>query len=192
VNGNRRISDDASLEEQIRTIRLIAFDFDGVFTDNMVYVFEDGTEAVRCFRGDGLGLRKLEQAGIATVIISTETNLVVSARSRKLRIRCVQGCEDKRAALESIAQELGISLAQVAFVGNDINDWPCLTSVGLPIVVQDAHPDVISHARYQTRTPGGHGAVREVCDLFERVLTSKLETQDPRPKTQDLFPRPKS
>jgi YrbI family 3-deoxy-D-manno-octulosonate 8-phosphate phosphatase len=66
---------------------------------------------------------------------------------------------------------LGISLAQVAFVGNDINDLPCLTSVGLPIVVRDAHPDVVPHARYQTNTPGGRGAVREVCDLFESVLT---------------------
>ncbi len=64
---------ESSLHEHIRTIRLVAFDFDGVFTDNMVYVFEDGSEAVRCFRGDGIGLRKLERAGIETVIISTET-----------------------------------------------------------------------------------------------------------------------
>ena len=172
---NHLISNDTALQECIRLIRLVAFDFDGVFTDNMVYVFEDGSEAVRCFRGDGIGLRKLERLGIATVIISTETNPVVSARSRKLGIRCVQGREDKRAALETIIQEMGLSLTQVAFVGNDINDLPCLTVVGLPIVVQDAHPDVIPHARYQTKALGGHGAVREVCDLFERVLASKQE-----------------
>jgi 3-deoxy-D-manno-octulosonate 8-phosphate phosphatase (KDO 8-P phosphatase) len=166
---------DPSLEERIRAIRLVAFDFDGVFTDNMVYVFEDGSEAVRCFRGDGIGLRKLEQEGIEPVIISTETNRIVSTRSRKIGIRCVQGCDDKRAALGSIVEEMGLSLEQVAFVGNDINDLPCLTCVGLPIVVQDAHPDVIPHARYQTRAQGGHGAVREICDLFERVLTSKQE-----------------
>ena len=172
-SGN--IPDDPSLDKRIRAIRLVVFDFDGVFTDNMVYVFDDGSEAVRCFRGDGFGLRKLERVGIETVIISTETNPVVSARSRKLGIRCVQGCKDKRAVLETITQEMGLSLAQVAFVGNDINDLPCLTCVGLPIVVQDAHPDVIPHARYQTRAQGGHGAVREVCDLFERVLASKQE-----------------
>ena len=159
----------------LEAIRLVAFDFDGVFTNNMVYVLENGPEAVRCFRGDGIGLRKLERMGIETIIISTETNPVVSARSRKLGIRCVQGCEDKRAALETIIQEMGLSLTQVAFVGNDINDLPCLTCVGLPIVVQDAHPDVIPHARYQTRARGGHGAVREICDLFERVLASKQE-----------------
>lgn len=168
-------ADELSLEQRIRAIRLIAFDFDGVFTDNMVYVFEDGSEAVRCFRGDGIGLRKLKRAGIEMVIISTETNPLVSTRSRKLRIRCVQGCEDKRAALEAIVQEMGLSMVQVAFVGNDINDLPCLTCVGLPIVVQDAHPDVIPHARYQTTARGGHGAVREVCDLFERVIELNVE-----------------
>lgn len=164
---------ELSLEQCIRGIRLVVFDFDGVFTDNKVYVLQDGSEAVRCFRGDGIGLCKLEGAGIELIILSTETNSVVSARSRKLGIRCVQGCENKRAALESIAQEMGLSLAQVAFVGNDINDLPCLTSVGLPIVVQDAHQDVIPHARYVTRARGGHGAVREVCDLFEKVLISQ-------------------
>jgi len=172
---NYLISNDTALQECIRLIRLVAFDFDGVFTDNMVYVFQDGSEAVRCFRGDGIGLRKLARMGIETIIISTETNPVVSARSRKLGIRCVQGCEDKRATLETIIQEMGLSLTQVAFVGNDINDIPCLTCVGLPVVVQDAHPDVIPPARYQTRARGGHGAVREICDLFERVLASKPE-----------------
>jgi len=162
------------LKDLLAKIRLVAFDFDGVFTDNMVYVLEDGTEAVRCFRSDGLGLQKLEQLGIETAIISTEANPVVSARARKLKIRCVQDCRDKRAALESIAKESGISLTEVAFVGNDINDLPCLECVALPIVVQDAHPDVVSTARYQTKNPGGHGAVREVCDLFERVLSKKL------------------
>jgi 3-deoxy-D-manno-octulosonate 8-phosphate phosphatase (KDO 8-P phosphatase) len=166
------INETRSLEERIREIRLVVFDFDGVFTDNTVYVFEDGREAVRCFRGDGIGLQRLEQRGIATLIISTETNPVVSARSRKLRIHCVQGCNDKRATLETSVQEMGLSLTQVAFVGNDINDLPCLMCVMLPIVVQDAHPEVIPHALYQTKVRGGHGAVREICDLFERVLAS--------------------
>ena len=161
---------DNPLKELIGTIRLVAFDFDGVFTDNMVFVFQDGREAVRCCRGDGLGLKKLARRKIATVIISTETNPVVSARSLKIGLRAIQGCEDKVQALESVARELDLPLSQVAFVGNDINDLPCLQEVGLPIVVGDAHPDVIPYARYRTRALGGHGAVREVCDLFERVL----------------------
>ena len=93
----------------IRRIRLVAFDFDGVFTDNMVYVFEDGREAVRCFRSDGIGLHKLKKLGIETVIISTEANPVVSARAHKLKIRCIQDCQDKRAVLEDIAHDQGIA-----------------------------------------------------------------------------------
>jgi 3-deoxy-D-manno-octulosonate 8-phosphate phosphatase (KDO 8-P phosphatase) len=158
--------------EGFRKIRLVAFDFDGVFTDNMVYVFENGLEAVRCFRSDGIGLKKLKELGIETAIISTESNPVVSARARKLKIRCFQNCEDKRKTLECLAQEIGISLAEIAFVGNDINDRPCLTCVGLPIVVRDAHPDVVSLALYRTKAHGGHGAVREVCDLFEQTLST--------------------
>ena len=161
-----------SIDEIIRRIRLVAFDFDGVFTNNMVYVFEDGREAVRCFRSDGIGLQKLKKLGIETVIISTESNPVVSARARKLKIQCVQDCEDKRAILEDIAQQKGVSLNEVAFVGNDINDLQCLACVALPIVVQDAHPDVIPAALYQTKRPGGHGAVREVCDLLEQTLST--------------------
>jgi len=159
----------------IRRIRLVAFDFDGVFTDNMVYVFENGSEAVRCSRSDGIGLQKLAYLGIRTVIISTEANPVVSARARKLKIDCVQNCKDKRGALEDRIAKIGISLNQVAFVGNDINDLACLTCVGLPIVVKDAHPDVIPVARYQTQNPGGHGAVREVCDLIAETLNKKNE-----------------
>ena len=171
MRGSCGVLNDSSIRERIGSIRLVAFDFDGVFTDNMVYVSEDGSETVRCFRGDGIGLQKLEQLGIAAVIISTETNQVVSARSQKLGIRCVQGCEDKRSPLETIVKEMGLALTQAAFVGNDINDLSCLKCVGLPIVVQDAHPDVIPCAHYRTKALGGHGAVREVCDLFEQVLT---------------------
>ena len=160
----------STLDEIIGRIRLVAFDFDGVFTDNMVYVLQDGTEAVRCFRSDGIGLHKLNRLGVETVIISTEANPVVSARAHKLKIRCIQNCRDKRAALVDIANEKKISLQEVAFVGNDVNDLACLECVALPIVVQDAYPEVVRTALYQTRRPGGHGAVREICDLFESVL----------------------
>ncbi len=161
-----------ALVELIRATRLVAFDFDGVFTDNAVYVFEDGREAVRCARADGIGLSTLRRLGIHTVIISTESNPVVSSRAEKLKTRCVQGVEDKRAALDSLLRELNLTAAETAFIGNDINDLPCLTYVGLPIVVADAHPDVVPYARHQTMTRGGYGAVREVCDLLEKVKKS--------------------
>ncbi len=162
------------LQALFRQVRFIAFDFDGVFTDNMVYIFEDGREAVRCTRADGIGLRKLERLGIEPYIISSEPNDVVAHRSRKLKVQFIHGCKDKRAALEELLQARGLTPDQAAFVGNDINDLPALQYVGFPIVVQDAHPDVIPVARYRTQRPGGHGAVREICDLFEVVL-SKVE-----------------
>jgi YrbI family 3-deoxy-D-manno-octulosonate 8-phosphate phosphatase len=153
-------------------VRLVAFDFDGVFTDNTVYVSQDGTETVRCNRSDGFGLRKLEALNLVPIIVSTEINPVVTARGTKLGIRVVQACADKRTALDELMSELGIALENVAFVGNDINDLSCLTAVGLPIVVQDAHPDVLPYACYRTKALGGFGAVREICDMFERVLMS--------------------
>jgi 3-deoxy-D-manno-octulosonate 8-phosphate phosphatase (KDO 8-P phosphatase) len=160
---------DTELKTILGNIRLVVFDFDGVFTDNMVYVFEDGREAVRCSRFDGIGLSKLAARGIAAAIISKEVNPVVSARARKLGIRCIQRCDDKKAAITELMSELNVELPEVAFVGNDINDIPCLTIVGLPIIVNDAHEDVHGYALYKTARRGGDGAVREVCDLIDDV-----------------------
>ena len=164
---------DPELHDRLRRIRLAVFDFDGVFTDNTVYVFEDGREAVRCTRLDGLGLRKLEALGIEPMIVSTEVNKVVRARAEKLKIPCVHGTEDKVAVVERERVVRGLEFDQVAFVGNDVNDLPVLRRVGLPIVVRDAHPDVVEVACYQTRWLGGRGAVREVCDLFERACRTE-------------------
>lgn len=151
--------------ERMRLLRLMVFDFDGVFTDNSVYVLEDGREAVRCSRFDGIGLRRLERSGVTPMIISTETNPVVSARAKKLQIQAVQGIEAKLPVLEQLAQRFGATLAQTGYVGNDINDRSCLKRVGLPIVVADAHRDVLHLAQYITERKGGEGAVREICDL---------------------------
>ena len=161
-----------SLRDLIRPIRLVVFDFDGVFTDNAVYVSQDGSETVRCWRSDGLGLRRLESLSISMFVLSTEENPVVSERCHKLKIRCVQGCLDKVAALNQIAAEGGIPLTAVAYLGNDINDSGCLQRVGLPMVVQDAHPEVIPLSKYRTEVCGGYGAVREVCDLIWSVLSA--------------------
>jgi 3-deoxy-D-manno-octulosonate 8-phosphate phosphatase (KDO 8-P phosphatase) len=149
-------------------VRMVVFDFDGVFTDNAVWSDAHGGEWVRCSRGDGLGLRKLEQLGIRLWVLSTEVHQVVSRRCEKLQISCRQGLPDKRQELEKLAAELQVALGQVVYVGNDINDLGCLRAAGIPIVVNDAHPDVYADARYRTRLPGGHGAVREVCDWIAR------------------------
>ena len=167
--------DPASLDESvidaIRRLRIIAFDFDGVFTDNSVYVSQDGVESVRCLRSDGLGLAKLSAIGVDALIISTESNPVVTTRAKKLKLRCIQDCPEKLVALRDVVLEAGATLADAAFVGNDINDRSCLEAVGLPIVVADSHPDVLPLGRYRTVTRGGYGAVREICDMIVRVRT---------------------
>jgi len=161
---------DPKLVKKIRQIRLIAFDFDGVFTNNMVYVNQDGVESVRCSRSDGIGLSNLNSLGVEKIIISTETNPVVTTRAKKLKIDCIQGCKDKRAVLKELAEDKGLALNQIAFMGNDVNDLTCLEMVGLPIVVADSHPDVINFGKYRTRLRGGEGAVREICDLFVNIF----------------------
>lgn len=157
------------LRALMRRVRLVVFDFDGVMTDNAVLVFADGTEAVRCWRGDGLGLRALRESGVDAFVLSTEVHPVVQARCRKLGVECAQGCEDKPSALKELVRARGIALEEVAYVGNDVNDLGCLELVGLPIVVQDAHHSVAAAARWRTTLPGGHGAVREVCDAIAQA-----------------------
>ncbi len=152
--------------EGIHRIRLIVFDFDGVMTDNRVLVHQDGSESVACNRGDGLGIGLLKKAGLAMLVLSKETNPVVTARCRKLNLEVIQGCEEKLKTLRQLASERGLTSSEIAYVGNDLNDLECLEWVGLPIGVSDAVPEVLRVARAVTHKPGGHGAVREVADWF--------------------------
>ena len=147
-------------------LELVVFDFDGVMTDNAVWVGEDGREAVRADRGDGWGLARVRDAGVAMAVLSTEANPVVAARCAKLRIPCVQDAADKAAALRGLLEERRVDPARAAYVGNDVNDLEALRMVGLPVVVGDAHPDAAAAARLVLTRPGGHGAVREFCDLL--------------------------
>jgi YrbI family 3-deoxy-D-manno-octulosonate 8-phosphate phosphatase len=151
--------------ELLASVRLIAFDFDGVFTDNTVYVTQEGVESVRCWRSDGLGLARLRSISVQTFIISTEANPVVTARALKLKLPCKQGVEDKAAEILAICKELQISPEQTMFVGNDINDILAFQSIGIPVGVADAYPEIYPYVLYRTQRPGGFGAVREICDL---------------------------
>lgn len=150
----------------LESVTFVVFDFDGVMTDNRVLVAEDGRESVFCSRADGLGMQMLSRAGVGCLVLSTETNPVVSARAAKIGAECVQGLGDaKGEALRTILRDRALDSAAVAYVGNDVNDLECLRQVGVPICVADAYPAVRRAARYVTERPGGKGAVREVCDL---------------------------
>ena len=147
-------------------VRLLVLDFDGVLTDNRVFVAQDGTETVTCNRSDGLGLSLLQRQGVDVEVLSAEANPVVAARCRKLGLPYRQGLQDKAAALQALIAEKGIEPPQVVYVGNDVNDLDCMRLAGCGIAVADAHPTVLAKADLILSKPGGHGAVRELCDLI--------------------------
>ena len=142
----------------------VVTDFDGVHTDDRVHIDADGREFVTASRADGMGVSLLRRAGIGFLIISSETNPVVSARGAKLMVEVLQPVDDKAAALARWSASHGIDLGRIAYVGNDVNDLGCLGMVGWPIAVADAHPLVLAAARVVLSAGGGHGAIRELAD----------------------------
>lgn len=147
-------------------IKLVVFDFDGVMTDNRVWVDENGHEMVAANRSDSLGLRRMMNDGTHAVVISTEVNPVVSARCRKIGIPVIQGVEDKATVLKNYLAENSIDPQTVIYVGNDSNDLPCFPLVACALAVADAQTDALRAADLVLSRTGGHGAVREVCDLI--------------------------
>jgi YrbI family 3-deoxy-D-manno-octulosonate 8-phosphate phosphatase len=158
---------------RIEQVKAIAFDFDGVFTDNRVYVMQNGDEAVVCDRSDGMGISMLRKAGVPMVIISTERNPVVAVRGAKLQMDVLQGIDDKLPTLEKWASENDLTLDHLAFIGNDINDVECLEGVGLGVVVADAYPLAVAASDMQLSRDGGRGAVREFADLVLSARSDK-------------------
>lgn len=153
-------------------VDLIVFDFDGVLTDNSVFVFQDGREAVRCNRADGLAFDMFRAAEIPTFIMSTETNSVVAARAQKIKVPVVQAVTDKATEIKNLANKYKFVLDRIMFVGNDINDLPALRVVGWPVAVADSHELVKETSRITLATKGGYGVAREIAEnLFELRLT---------------------
>ena len=147
-------------------IKLVFFDFDGVFTDNFVYVNDAGNEEVKCYRSDGIGLKRLKEVGVLCYIVSSETNEVVVKRSQKLDIPCLHGVKNKADEITKIMSKLNIDKNNVMFVGNDINDLSALKIVGYPVGVADSFNEINDVILMKTQRKGGHGAVREICDLI--------------------------
>jgi N-acylneuraminate cytidylyltransferase len=153
----------ARLPEQIDALFL---DFDGVLTDNQVVTYQDGSESVSCDRSDGLGIAALRLAGVPVSVLSTERNPVVAARCRKLGIDCLQGLDDKGSELARLLVDRELDPQRVVFVGNDVNDLSCMAQVGCSVAVADAVSQVRAAARLVLAGAGGHGAVRELCDMI--------------------------
>ncbi len=148
-------------------VRLVIFDVDGVLTDGRLYFLPDGRELKVFHVRDGLGIRRLQAAGIEVAVISGRDSPLVVRRMHDLGVtRVYQGHDDKLATFRALLDELGLSAAETAYVGDDVIDLPVMAVAGLAVAVADAHPEVRAAAHRVTALPGGRGAAREVCDLI--------------------------
>ena len=152
--------------ELLQNIEAVVTDFDGVHTDNLVYVDENGVESVRCSRSDGMGIAALREAGFKLLILSKERNTVVSRRGEKLNVEVIQGCDDKLETLKEWLASQSISSQQCIYVGNDINDLECLQHVGISVSPADAHESVSHVVTWRLSNMGGRGAIREMSDVL--------------------------
>ncbi|MGB1109086.1 MAG: KdsC family phosphatase [Gammaproteobacteria bacterium] len=167
---------DSDLLKLAADIRLVIFDVDGVLTDGTLFLGDDGQEYKAFNSRDGLGMLMLLRNDIDIAIITARSSEVVRRYMESRGIKQVyQGQSDKRFALQTIMDDTGLSTEQLAYVGDDLVDLPCLTRVGLPIAVGDAHPRVKEHSRWVTDNPGGRGAAREVAELLLNAQ-GKMET----------------
>ncbi|HWI31137.1 MAG TPA: acylneuraminate cytidylyltransferase [Microbacterium sp.] len=157
-------------DEPRMDVDAVVTDFDGVHTDDTAIIGADGRELVSVSRSDGMGIARLRRAGVPVLILSTETAPIVSARARKLHVDVRQGVDDKLAALREWADDRGIPLSRIAYIGNDVNDLTCLDAVGWPVAVPGSDALVLAAARVVVSRPGGAGAVR---DLADRVLRGR-------------------
>jgi len=151
-------------------LQLMIFDVDGILTDGSLHYGPDG-ETIKTFNVlDGHGIKLLQQAGIATAIISARQSTLVAKRAADLGIRHLfQGVHDKRAAFEHLLTHTGITAEAAGFVGDDVIDLPILLRVGFAASVPNAHAEVRSRVHYVTQATGGRGAARELCDFILRA-----------------------
>jgi 3-deoxy-D-manno-octulosonate 8-phosphate phosphatase (KDO 8-P phosphatase) len=155
----------------------LALDVDGVLTDGGLYYTETGEELKRFNIKDGQGLKLLMQSGIEVAIITAKSSLSTLHRAKALGIiHTYLGVEDKLSTLKNLSEKLGLSLSQVAYVGDDINDLAVMQAVGCPLSVADAISANQACALYVTKLAGGQGAVREICDILMQLCPTSGNT----------------
>jgi 3-deoxy-D-manno-octulosonate 8-phosphate phosphatase (KDO 8-P phosphatase) len=158
---------DVVLAARAREITLVALDVDGVLTDDGFHWGPNGEEWKRFSFLDVMGISRAQKGGIAFALVSGEVSPLVNRYAAKMSIgNVITGCKDKRGAIIDLAVRLRLVPAQVAFIGNDVNDLEALAWVGFSATPADAHPSVRARVHYVARAPGGRGAVREILDLL--------------------------
>ena len=151
----------------LRRIKLFATDVDGVLTDAGMYYSETGDEWKKFNTRDGMGLKLLQRAGIITAIVTQERTKLVARRAEKLAIpELHQGVMDKLAVIREMAARHGLSLEQVAYIGDDVNDLEALKAVGFSASPADGLPNIAAAVDYVCQKKGGEGAVREIIEMI--------------------------
>ncbi len=158
---------ETNVLQKAKIVKLLILDVDGVLTDGRLFFDSQGQEYKSFHARDGHGIKLLQQSGVQVAVISGRNSPSVALRMKMLGVEWVyQGHENKVGAFKEILTALQLNPEQVAYIGDDVLDLPVMIRVGLAIAVHDANPAVCQHADWITETPGGLGAVREVCDFL--------------------------
>jgi len=158
---------EQSILDVAKHIKLLICDVDGVFSDGLIYMGNQGEELKTFHTRDGYGIKALMNAGIKVAIITGRRSQIVENRMKALGISLIyQGQDDKVKAYQDICDKLNIASEHTGYIGDDLIDWPVMEQVALKVCVADGHPLLARRANYVTSIRGGHGAVREVCDLI--------------------------
>jgi len=157
---------NTSLDISLEDIELIAYDFDGVLTDNKVIVDQNGKESVAANRSDGLAVSMFSKLGIKQIIISTEVNEVVARRAEKIKIPYIHGVKDKLAVMKKYMSENKINKDKVIFAGNDLNDKEVMEYIAYPVAPADAALEILKISKIVTVKKGGDGVIRELFDIL--------------------------
>lgn len=161
------MSIDAKIIQRAKSIRLALFDVDGVFTDGNIHIDSHGKEIKTFNTQDGHGIRLLQHYGIQVGIITGRSSEALEHRMRDLEVEhVIQGSIDKYSAFTQLLNKLNLTADQTSFAGDDIVDLQVMSHTGLAIAVANAHDFVKQHAHWETTKHGGHGAVREICELL--------------------------
>ena len=149
-------------------LKLLVYDFDGVMTNNKVYVDQKGKETVQVNRSDGLAISEIKKLKIKQIILSTEKNPVVKKRAEKLQIPCIQSVDDKKSVLINYLKSMKIKLDEIGYIGNDINDLEVMKLVGFKFCPKDSHSSIREISDHVMEAKGGDGVIRELLDFLNK------------------------
>ncbi len=168
------VSPGRSRRPMPETVQLIICDFDGVVTDNHVITDQDGKESVLASRSDSMHIKVLREKGVEVMILSSEANPVVLARAKKMGVEAIHnvGMQDKGRAMREVLEQKNVKAEEVIYIGNDHNDLPCFEIAGWSVAVADAYPEVLRAADFVLSKKGGHGAIRELCEIVLKKISA--------------------